>query len=89
MREYMGVAMNASFVANDEDVVRGLAETILLYTEPTYTVDAGGAVVRRREVGSFRLMTDPKGLRDIAKRFAEWADEIEEQQRRINGEGAE
>jgi hypothetical protein len=52
-------------------------EAVVNVTEPRYTVDAAGELVRQRAADQVRFHTTPDGLRMLAGHFNEWADAAE------------
>jgi hypothetical protein len=53
-------------------------EVVLVTTEPHYTADAAGTLIRRGETESYRFLASPSGLRKLARDLVEWADDVEE-----------
>lgn len=88
-KEYSGCASNISFVQTNKGDMMPLIETILLYSEPVWRVDAGGSIIRSREMGSFRISAGPDALRDIAKYLVEYADDAEDILDRLTLSGSE
>ena len=78
MKELLGTARNIYAVVGPDNKMLPTIEVILIATEPQFTVDASGAVVRTSVPASFRITTTPGGLRSVAKDFLKWADDAEE-----------
>jgi hypothetical protein len=76
MKIFNGVAVNVSLI-DEPDGPHGMAELVLIYSEPKWSIDAAGAIVRLSEVGSHRLMFSAKALRMLAKHLTEYAIELE------------
>lgn len=64
-----------------EDGAEGMlphVEVILVYSEPTYRVDAGGGLVKERVTGQFRFSGSPKVLGLVADQLKDYASGAEE-----------
>lgn len=83
MQELMSTARNVFFIA-EEKTVRPMIEMVLTVSEPKFKMDPGGVFGLYRETETIRIHTDPKGLREIAERCIEWADEAEAMAKRIH-----
>ena len=78
MREYAGNTANVFFTPNDDGTFRPNAELILLVSEVQYEPDLPG-LRKLRRVETVRFGVGVEGLRQMAKRFSELADDIQEQ----------
>jgi hypothetical protein len=76
MRELAGSAANFALIESDKGLV-GIAEIILVCSEPRYSVDLSGGLVRSRAVEDWRFGMTAKSLRDMAKIFTEHAANLE------------
>lgn len=74
MRTVISTAMNPLACVGETGKLSPCLEVVLIYSEPDYTVDAGG-LVRKRRVSDFRFTVSPAELRQIAKQLAEYADD--------------
>lgn len=83
MKELRGSAINISFVEEEEGKYRALAEVVIVRSEPTYRVDDGGSLIRQRAVDEVRFATTAAGLRDMIKRFTDWADDMEDREKTL------
>ena len=77
MKELLTIASNnhVSFAENNKPLPR--IELIFVASEPAYSVDACGEVVRHRETTSTRFMASPTSLRKMAALMMQLADEAE------------
>ncbi len=75
MKELTAMARNLALVKDSQFPT---TEVIIVVTEPTFHIDVSGAVVKHREVETFRFGATPAGLRAMASDFSEWAEEAEE-----------
>ncbi len=74
MQELMDTARNLS-LAISADGPRPMVEVILMTSEPMFSIDGGGEMVRSRVMNTIRFSSSPEGLRKLSKRLAEFADE--------------
>lgn len=58
----------------DRGEMRPMVEVILITSQPKYTMDDVGTLVRSRITETVRFHTSPRGLRELARQFAELAD---------------
>jgi hypothetical protein len=78
MKEISATSRNLSLVYQDGPAMfTPMVEAILVLSEPQYSVDLGGQLVRTRQVETVRFATSPEGLRDLARTFLEWADDAD------------
>lgn len=76
MKEAMGTARNLFFVPTPEGTLKPMVETIIIVSEPKYSLTKEG-IERRRVSGAIRFQAAPETLRNIAAQFASWADEAD------------
>ncbi len=74
MQELMGTARNLSLAMSD-DGPRPMVEVILITSEPMFSIDGGGDMVRSRVPSAIRFLSPPDGLRKLSERLLEYADE--------------
>jgi len=75
------LTINANFHAVWAEGTKKLlpqVEVILVMSEPSYTVDGVGDVIRQRTTSQVRFSAHPKLLRKLAETFVRLADEAEE-----------
>ena len=75
------LTINANFHAVWAEGTKKLlpqVEVILVMSEPSYTVDGVGDVIRQRTTSQVRFSANPKLLRKLAESFVKLADEAEE-----------
>ncbi len=75
MKTLMGTARNHMVMYDDDGKGEPAIEIILMVTEPVYSVDAAGRVLKRNDVDSMRVVAQPEALRQVADSLREWADE--------------
>lgn len=76
MKELIGIAHNPMIVEKNGQPI-GMAEIVLMFSEPRWTVDAGGELVRSRVADDLRISMDAKGARVASANLARIADELE------------
>lgn len=69
MKELKAITANV-FGADIGETFESRAEVILIYSEPAYQVDDAGELLRRREVGHFRLIMSEAGIDYAIKALA-------------------
>lgn len=75
------LTINANFHALWAEGTNNLlphVEVILVMSEPSYTVDGVGDVIRQRTTSQVRFSANPKLLRKLAESFVKLADEADE-----------
>lgn len=77
MNELASISSNLLAIYDQQHRLIPSAEVVLIMTEPTYTIDAGG-VVKSRRVVTTRFSAGPAQLRHIAKAMLNIADQTEE-----------
>jgi hypothetical protein len=77
MKELTGSAVNIVYAEGAEGKLRALAEIIIVRSEPAYSVDAAGVLVKQRVVDEVRFSSTASGLREMAKRFLGFAKDME------------
>lgn len=77
MPELSSISSNLLAIYDENGHLIPQAEVILIMTEPTYSIDAGG-VVKQREVLTARFAASPAILRQVAKNLLRIADECVE-----------
>jgi hypothetical protein len=78
MRQIVGTARNI-FHAYDRGQLTPTIECILILGEPDYGLDASDKIVTERVTTSVRFFASAKGLRNLSRQLAEWADDAEAQ----------
>ena len=79
MKEILTVTANFHAVwAEGSKKLLPQAEVTLVMSEPSYTVDGVGDVIRQRTTSHVRFSANPKILRKLAESFMKLADEAEE-----------
>jgi hypothetical protein len=79
-KELLNLSANFSFVPSEQPFggeARPHVEVILVVSEPKYTVDESGRLVKSRVNDTLRFHTNAKGLRLLAGAFGDWASEME------------
>jgi hypothetical protein len=74
------LTVNANFHAVWEEgtkILRPQVEVIVVVSEPTYTLDAVGDIIRQRATSQFRFSANPKMLRRLADSLVKLADEAD------------
>lgn len=89
MQEYRGNAVNIVLAECDDKTLMALAEIILLTSEPVFSVDGSGELVRRREIQQTRFAASIKPLRALIKNLESYAKEMEEVEARYVAKSAE
>lgn len=86
MKELLTINANLLGTWTDEEKFSTHVEVIVVMSEPAYTVDEVGDVVRRRETSQCRFVASPKALRKLATGLEKLADEAEAtEQRTLKG----
>lgn len=88
MKEVCGVARNLLLVPGSEQPLIGLAEVVVMTSEPEYRIGVG-SMERYRTTECFRFTASPKALRGIAEDFVKYADEIEALEAQADGKQAQ
>lgn len=80
MKTVIGSARNLLALVGNDDTSKAaaMAEVVLIVSEPTYRADATGTMVKVRDTESIRFVCTTGVLRDLAKEFAAWANELDE-----------
>lgn len=78
MKEVISGAMNVTGRLGD-GAIAPLVECVLVVSEPVYTVDMSGGLVKSRVTEGLRFTTTAAGLRSLAALFTEWANQAEEE----------
>ncbi len=76
MKELMATARNIIFTADDSNL-HCIVEAVLTVSEPTFELDRGGAMVRLRVPEVIRFGSPPSGMRELAQKMNDWADEAD------------
>lgn len=77
MRELRGSAANLSLCEGNDGPPVGMVEVIIVLSEPTYSLDDGGDLVRRRVVTQERFGVSAKALRQLAAQYINFADQAD------------
>ena len=77
MKELLTLSSNFLAAWTEEKKLLPQVEVILVMSEPSYSVDAVGEVVRQRETSQVRFLATPKALRKLSAAMAALADEAE------------
>jgi len=75
------LTVNANFHAIWQEETKKLlpqVEVVVVVSEPTYTLDAVGDIIRQRAVSQFRFSANPKMLRRLADSLIKLADEADD-----------
>lgn len=82
MKEIVGTSANMALLEGNKNNLIGMAEVILVFSEPQYQTDGGGGIVKVRAAQHIRFSAAAKNLRKIAEQFTEYADELEKLENR-------
>lgn len=77
MKELLTISSNFLAAWTEEKKLLPQVEVILVMSEPSYSVDAVGEVVRQRETSQVRFSASPKVLRKLSEAMTKLADEAE------------
>ena len=77
MKELLTISSNFIAAWTEEKKPIPQVEVILVMSEPSYTVDAVGEVVRQRETSQVRFCASTKVLRKLSDAMTKLADEAE------------
>lgn len=77
MKELLTVAFNFAAAWTEDGKMIPWVEVVVVTSEPVYSVDGAGDVVRNRETSQFRFLADPQGLRKIAEGMVKVSEEAE------------
>ena len=77
MKELLTISSNFFAAWTEEKKLMPQVEVILVMSEPSYSVDAVGEVVRQRETSQVRFSASPKVLRKLADVMTKLSDEAE------------
>ena len=83
MKELIGSSRNIRIAERDGKLVPQI-ETIIITSETVYKHELSG-LLQLQKTGDLRFETTPKGLRALAKRLEEFADEAEALEKGIEG----
>lgn len=75
---------NLCFVESDDGKPIPLAELIIVFSEPAYSIDMSGSIVRQRTVDNFRISIGIAGARKLGEILSDLADEMERSSDRIS-----
>lgn len=85
MKELRASTVNYALLPNEAgDKLVGLAELILVVSEPSYSVDLSGDLNKTRDLTHFRVSIGTRGLRDLAKQLNGYADDISKLEARFS-----
>lgn len=90
MKEILTIAANHYAVRNEEtkEMVHHV-EVVLVLSEPSYSLDPSGSLLRKRAVSQARFAASPKVLRLLAESLEKLANESEENAKVSNAHGNE
>lgn len=77
MKELLTISSNFMGAWTEDKKLLPQVEVILVMSEPSYTVDAVGEVVRQRETSQCRFSASPKVLYKLAEAMTKLAAEAE------------
>ena len=77
MKEPASLAANYYAYIDRAGKLHPQAEVALVLAEPQYRVDLGGDMIRERKTETTRFAASPDGLRQMAKRLEEFAEDLE------------
>lgn len=83
MKELIGHSANLMLAETDKGRLIAMVELVLLVSEPKYQSDPSG-FVKTLSVTDIRFATGAKGLRGLAKKLGELADDAEELEERAS-----
>lgn len=63
----------------------GVAEMVIIASEPTYQPDGGNSIVRIREMECFRFCASLRGLQSLVKTLNETIAEVEQIEEALKG----
>ena len=78
MQEFCGIAINITLTELIDEKLQALAELIIITSQPTFFVDVGGEILRKREISHLRFGVTSKSVRELIKRLTEYADGMDE-----------
>ena len=84
MMEILTISSNLCAAFTDDGKIIPKAEVILILSEPTYSVDAAGEVVKRRETSTVRFFASPETLKKLAACFLTLSGESESAAKQFN-----
>jgi hypothetical protein len=83
MKEFRAAAINIGLTERFErDELHALAEIIIVVSEPSFTVDAAGDLIRQRGVEQFRFGASTDAIRKLIKIFEAYLSEMEKAEKR-------
>jgi len=77
MNEILTISANHHAVWSEKNKLLPQVEVILVMSEPSYTVDGVGEVIRQRTTSQVRFSANPKVLRALAEGMIKLANEAE------------
>lgn len=79
MKELMSVSSNVSISVHPDAEIdsRPMIELVLVLSEPKYSLDATGELVKSRQTFDFRFSTTPSQLKKMAAIFIKTAEEAQ------------
>ena len=83
MREFIGAAINEMFVEDESGGVSGVAEIVVLVSQPVYGVKDGSSSVERQIIDERFSMTT-HAMRRHAVALVEWADDLDAKAKRLS-----
>lgn len=78
MKEIVAISTNHFAILDHDSKPTPQVELIIMVTEPVYSLDQVGQVVKARNLDSFRVAASPFTLRKVAKLLESAAKESEE-----------
>lgn len=74
-----GISRNITGLLSPErDDLVGFVEVVMITSEPVYGMDDDGKIIKGHKIGDIRFHDTANGLRYLAERLSEYADECEE-----------
>ena len=82
MKELSARCVNYALLPSEDNKrVVGIAELILVTSEPSYSVDLSGQINKARSLDQMRLSLTARGLRQLAEQFTQYATDLDELQK--------
>jgi len=85
MKEFIGLSRNLQLVDTDDGLI-AQAEIVLIVSEPHWSRDEAGSLVRSRRNEMLRFSTGVSGANQLAETFLKFASEMESLEKRTKTE---
>lgn len=82
MKEFMALTTNLGFFERSSGKIGAIVELIFVTSEPTYSVDVAGDLLRHRAIHEYRFHAVAPQLKKLAAAFADLAKTAEEAEKR-------